>query len=209
MKPWKTLATSGAYTLRQREREFMVLEQGKIILTSRTHGTEPALVRLALARLVTDAPRIFVGGLGFGFILKAVLEQAPDAARVTVNEPWKPLVEWHRGPLADLQSQALDDHRVTIETGDVHRVLSEHRKGFDVILLDLDNSPYAVDVNDDLSVYSIGGLSSVRASLKGGGRVVVSSAGTHPGFNKRLTAVGLRASVEPLGAGHLAFIGDA
>lgn len=208
MKPWKTLASSGAFTLRQRDREFMVLEQGKIMLTSRSSGLEADLVRLAFARLNTDAPRIFVGGLGFGTILRAVLDAAPDLAKVLVNEPWEPLVEWHEGPLADLTGRMLEDPRVEVDTGDVQIVLSENRKTFDVIVLDLDNSPYAVDVKDDLSLYSIGGLSSVRASLASGGRVVVASAGTHPGFNKRLTTVGLRATAETLGNGHLAFVGD-
>lgn len=186
----------------------MVLEQGKIMLTSRSSGLESDLVRLAFARLNTDAPRIFVGGLGFGFILRAVLDGAPDLAKVLVNEPWEPLIDWHEGPLTEMNGGALEDPRVEIDTGDVQLVLSENRKKFDVILLDLDNGPYAVDVKDDLSLYSIGGLSSVRASLAAGGRVVVSSAGTHPGFNKRLTTVGLRATAETLGGGHLAFVGD-
>jgi hypothetical protein len=41
MKPWKTLATDGKFTLRQREREYMVLSEGKIIMSSRQHGAEP------------------------------------------------------------------------------------------------------------------------------------------------------------------------
>jgi spermidine synthase len=209
MKPWKTLATSGVFTLRQRDREFMVLEQGKIVLTSRTNGTEEDVARIAFARLDTHSPRVLVGGLGFGVLLRAVLDRCPDLGEVIVNEPWAPLVEWQHGPLGVLNGNSLEDPRVSVETDDVQVTLSDHRKGFDVILLDLDNSPYAVDVKDDMSLYSIGGLSSVRASLRPGGRVVVASAATHPGFNKRLTAVGLQASVEPLGAGHLVFIGDA
>lgn len=208
MKPWKTLATDGKYQLRQRDRELMVLAAGKIVLTSRSAGLEPDVARLALSRLATDAPRVLVGGLGFGLTLRAVLEAGPDLMEVTVCEPSGPLVAWSRGPLAELSGRALEDPRVEVEVGDIQAVLAAHRRGFDVALLDLDHGPFEVNVKDDLSLYSVGGLSSLRASLRPGGRLVVASAGTHPGFNKRLAAVGFQASVQPLGGGHLAFIGD-
>lgn len=209
MKPWKTLATDGKFALRQREREYMVLADGKILMNSRHHGEEPELARIACARLETSSPKLLVGGLGFGFILRAALDVAPDLAKVMVNEPSKAVVEWNRGPLASLNGHALEDPRVSVEVGDVQRVLSKHRRGFDAILLDLDNGPFAVDIDDDLSLYSIGGLSSVRASLRSGGRLAVLSAGTHPGFNKRLVEVGFSASAQHVGQGDaLVFIGD-
>ena len=209
MKPWKTLATDGKFSLRQREREYMVLSEGKILMTSRQHGAEKDLARIACARLETDVPRVLVGGLGFGFTLRAALDIAPDLAKVTVNEPSKAVVEWNRGALALLNDHALEDPRVSVEVGDVPHVLSKHRRGFDVMMLDIDNGPFAVDIDDEQSLYSIGGLSSMRASLKSGGRLAVLSAGTHPGFNKRLTEVGFTASVQYVGEGDsLVFIGD-
>lgn len=209
MKPWKTLATDGKFTLRQREREYMVLSEGKIIMSSRQHGAEPDLARIGCARIDTSTPRLLIGGLGFGFTLRAALDIAPDLSRVTVNEPSKAVVEWNRGTLASLNGHALDDPRVTVEVGDVQRVLSKNRKHYDVILLDIDNGPFAVDIDDDMSLYSLGGLSSVRASLRTGGRLAVLSAGTHPGFNKRLAEVGFTASVQYVGDGDsLVFIGD-
>lgn len=208
MKPWKTVATDGKFSLRQREREYLVLCEGKILMSSRHHGAEAALARIGFARLDTATPRVLIGGLGFGFTLRAALDVAPDLTKVTVNEPSKAVVEWNRGTLASLNGHALDDPRVTVEVGDIQRVLSKHRHGFDVILLDIDNGPFAVDIDDDQSLYSIGGLSSVRASLKSGGRLAVVSAGTHPGFNKRLTEVGFSASVEYGAGDSLVFIGD-
>lgn len=209
MKPWKTLATDGKFTLRQREREYMVLSEGKILMSSRQHGAEKDLARIGCARIETDVPKVLVGGLGFGFTLRAALDIAPDLAKVTVSEPSKAVVEWNRGALASLNGHALDDPRVTAEVGELQRVLSKHRKGFDVMLLDIDNGPFAVDIDDDQSAYSIGGLSSMRASLRSGGRLAVLSGGTHPGFNKRLTEVGFTASVQYVGDGDgLVFIGD-
>lgn len=209
MKPWKTLATDGKFTLRQREQEYMVLSEGKILLNSRHHGSEKELARIGFARIDTGSPKVLVGGLGFGFTLRAALDVAPDLTKVIVSEPSKTVVEWNRGTLASLNGHALDDPRVTAVVGDVQHVLSAHRRGFDVVLLDLDNGPFAVDIDDDQSMYSLGGLSSVRASLRSHGRLAVLSAGTHPGFNKRLTEVGFTASVQYVGDGDsLVFIGD-
>ena len=136
----------------------MVLADGKILMNSRHHGAEPELARVGWRGSTTASPKVLVGGLGFGFTLRAALDVAPDLARVMVNEPSKAVVEWNRGPLASLNGHALDDPRVTVEVGDVQRVLSKHRRGFDVILLDIDNGPFAVDIDDDQSLYSIGGL---------------------------------------------------
>jgi spermidine synthase len=209
MKPWKVLATEGKWTLRQRDTEFMVQADGKIIATSRRHGGEEQLAQIACARVMSDAPKVFLGGLGFGFTLRAVLDALPDSARVTVNEPTAAVVEWNRGPLAAMNDHAVEDPRVLVEVGDVQRVLSKNRGAYDIVLLDLDNGPFPVSIEDDQTMFSIGGLSSVRASLRSGGRLAVWSASTHPGFNKRLREVGFTASVEKTGdASHLVFIGD-
>lgn len=209
MKPWKTLASDGKWTLRQREREYMVQLEGKIFLTSRRHGREEELARVGCARVMSAAPRVLIGGLGFGFTLRAALDALPDGAKVTVSEVSEAVVAWNRGPLAETHGNALEDPRVEVEVGDVPRVLSKHRGAFDVVLLDLDNGPFGGKIEDLQSLYSVGGLSSVRASLKPGGRLAVFSSTTHPGFNKRLREVGFHASVEKTGdESHLIFIGD-
>lgn len=210
MKPWKVLATEGKWTLRQRDSEFMVQADGKILVTSRSHGGEGELARIGCARVMGASPRVLIGGLGFGFTLRAALDALPDLAKVIVNEPSEAVVAWNRGALASMHGNALEDPRVTVAVGDVQRILSKHRGGFDVVLLDLDNGPFPVTLDDQESLFSIGGMSSVRASLKTGGRLAVWSATTHPGFNKRLREVGFKsASVEKTGMGqHLVFIGD-
>jgi spermidine synthase len=207
MKPWKVLATEGKWTLRQRDTEFMVQENGKILVTSRSHGGEVDLARIGCARIMGAAPKVLIGGLGFGFTLRAALDALPDLGKIIVSDPSAAVVAWNQGPLAKMHGDALGDPRVTVEVGDVQRVLSKHRGGFDVVLLDLDNGPFPVDIRDQESLFSIGGMSSVRASLKSGGRLAVWSATTHPGFNKRLREVGFTASVEKTGSS-LVFIGD-
>ncbi len=210
MKPLKTLATSGKWTLRQRDNEFMVQADGKILMTSRRHGSEEILAQVGCARINADKPRVLVGGLGFGFTLRAALDVLPHVAEVTVCELIPAVVDWNRdSQLADMNGHALDDDRVQLELGDIQRTLSNNRGTYDAILIDIDNGPFAVSTQDNATLYSIGGMSSVRASLRSGGRLAVWSAGQHPGFNKRLREVGFQTSVEKTGDGqHLIFIGD-
>jgi spermidine synthase len=209
VKPWKVLATEGRWTLRQRDTQFMVQVDGKILSTSRQHGEEATVAHLACARLNAAAPRVLLGGLGFGYMLRALLDALPDLAKVTVAEHTAPLIAWHRGPLASLHENALEDHRVTVENKELATVLFKHRATFDVVVLDLDDSPFPSNAEDHQELFSLGGMSSLRASLRSGGRLAVSSSATHPGFNKRLREVGFTASVEKLGTGgHLVFLGD-
>lgn len=209
MKPWKTLATDGKWTLRQRGTEFMVQVDGKILMTSRRHGSEDELARVGCARINSSHPKVLIGGLGFGFTLRAALDCLPDGAQVTVSELSQRVVDWNQDALAEMHGNALEDHRVQVDVGDVQRLLSKNRGTYDVVLLDIDNGPFPVTIEDNETMYSIGGLSSVRASLRPGGRLAVWSASTHPGFNKRLREVGFHASVEKTGDGqHLIFIGD-
>ncbi len=207
MKPLKTLGTHDGWTLRQRGDDFMVQHEGRIVLTSRRDGHESDLVRFGLARALRSEARVLVGGLGFGFLLRAVLDDVGDAARVTVSEPSKAVLAWNRGPLAELHGNALDDDRVKVETGDVLAYLATHRGAFDAVLLDLDAGPFELDVRDETSLYSLGGLTCIRAALASGGRVAVAARSTHPGFNKRLRECGFEASVEKVDD-RLYFLGD-
>lgn len=207
MKPLKTLGTHGDWTLRQRDQTFMVQHEGRVVLSSRNDGHESDLVRLGLMRAEPFSARVLVGGLGFGRLLRAVLDDVGDAARITVLEPSPAMLAWNQGPLAEMSGNALEDDRVTVHGGDPLSFMANQRAAFDVVLLDLDAGPFDVDAKDDLSLYSLGGMTCIKAALASGGRVTAASRTTHSGFNKRLTACGFTASVEKVGE-RLYFFGD-
>lgn len=209
MKPWKTLATEGSWSLRERDGEFMVQRDARIVLKSRRRGDNDDLVRAAFARINTASPRILVGGLGFGGLTRAVLERLPDGGRMLIAEPMKPLVAWHQGPLAHFSGDALQDPRVELVVGELTSVLIKHRSAFDAVVLELDQGPFEVQLDDDASAFSVGGLSSLRASLRPGGRLAVSSEQPHPGFVKRLRQVGLEGAAEKTTSETFIFVGDA
>ena len=58
----------------RRSDEYIILANGKSLMSSRMHGSEEALAHLAcrLARKL-PRPRVLVGGLGMGFTLRAAL----------------------------------------------------------------------------------------------------------------------------------------
>ncbi|MDA1307105.1 MAG: spermidine synthase, partial [Acidobacteria bacterium] len=83
-----------------RDREHVIFADGKLLMSSRMHGSEEALATLACAHVTSAAaPRVLVGGLGLGFTLRATLDVLPPRATVVVAELVPAVVEWNRGPL--------------------------------------------------------------------------------------------------------------
>ena len=72
---------------RLRANEYIILANGKSLMSSRMHGSEEALATLACRRLRTmEQPCVLVGGLGMGFTLRATLDFLPPDAMVIVAE---------------------------------------------------------------------------------------------------------------------------
>ena len=56
----------------------------RVLMSSRTHGSEETLAIYALER-VLEPSAVLVGCLGLGFSLRATLDRVPRTARVTVR----------------------------------------------------------------------------------------------------------------------------
>lgn len=194
--------------LKQRDREFLVQVDGKVLMGSRAHASEELLARVACEQL-PPAARVLIGGLGFGFTLRAALDVLEPAAKVVVAELSGAIVEWNRGVLADLARRPLDDPRVTLEQKDVSKVMGRSRAAFDAIVLDVDNGPFAVTQQANASLYSLTGISHARLALAPKGRLVVWSAGDDPGFVKRLREVGFDVKTHAAGGRHVIFVATA
>src|SRR5918993_137459 len=108
MKAWELLGETSApdgtdIRLTRRAGEYVILANGKPLMSSRLHGSEEALATLGCvdARALTQ-PRVLVGGLGMGFTLRAVLDFLPSTAIITVAELVPAVIEWNRASLAPL-----------------------------------------------------------------------------------------------------------
>ena len=183
--------------LTRRGNEYIILANGKTLMSSRMHGSEEALATVACRRLQRlEQPCVLVGGLGMGFTLRATLDFLPPDAIVEVAELVPAVVDWNRGPLGPLAGYPLKDRRVRVHVGDVAVTLGAGPGRFDAVLLDVDNGPAAFTSSDNAWLYGDKGLAAARAALKIGGVLAVWSAREDRKFEQRLRYVGFTVEVE-------------
>ncbi len=178
-------------TLYSRGGDFMIVLDRNELMSSRMSGSEEALANLTIDRLGgRGAPTLLIGGYGMGFTLRAALARLGAEARLTVAELVPEIIEWARGPMAELMAGCLDDPRVTLTMGDVADAIADGAGRYDAILLDVDNGPDGLvrDAND--RIYSARGLRMAKAALKPGGVLAVWSAGADAAFTRRLHEAG-------------------
>ena len=221
MKVREHLATAqvpGGEELRlfRRDRDFMIVLDRNELMNSRMSGSEEALATLTCERLKnrTD-PRLLIGGYGMGFTLRAALAELPPGASVVVAELVPEIIEWARGPMAELTAGCLDDRRVTVAETDVAVLIGSAVGSYDAILLDVDNGPDGLTRAGNDGLYSVEGLRAAKAALKRGGILAVWSAGDDPAFTRRLNANGFAANPTPVrarsngkGAQHMVWLAE-
>jgi spermidine synthase len=175
--------------------EYIILANGKSLMSSRMHGSEEALATVACGRMRVEQPmtqpmtqpsRVLIGGLGMGFTLRATLDLLPPNATVVVSELIPAVVEWNRGPLGPLAGCPLDDKRVQVEINDVAITLCEHPGEFDAVLLDVDNGPSAFTTSMNAGLYDDRGLRTIHTALKMNGVLAIWSAHEDRKFEQRL-----------------------
>lgn len=187
----------GELVLYQRGDSFILQIDSYDLMTSRVHGSEEALARLAIEALGDrPATRVLVGGLGMGYTVRAALDLLRGRPRstVVVSEVIPEVVEWNRGLLAHLAGRPLDDPRVRVETGDVVELLRAPKKPFDAILLDVDNGPDALVLAGNRHLYSAEGLDRIYQALTPGGVFALWSTADDRTFPGRLQRHGFTAS---------------
>lgn len=217
MLAWETVDRARApdgteLVLARRAEEWVVRAGGRVLMSSRTHGSEEALAALGLGR-AAHVRTVLLGGLGLGFTLRAALERAPADARVVVAELSPALVGWVRGPVAHLAGRPLEDPRVRLQMGDVLARIAEAKGAYDAILLDVDNGPSALAHAGNDRLYGGRGVRACRDALRAGGALAVWSAGPDERYLSQLERAGLEARAEVVpargggGVRHVVFVG--
>ncbi len=199
-QPWQTIekieTPDGALELRKRGvRDFLILIDNRVLMNSSANRSELALgeraARIAAGR---GQPRVLLGGLGMGLTLRAALNQLPADASVTVAEINPVVVDWCRGPLADVSGRALEDTRVHVEVRDVAAVIAlvggPGSDPFDAIIIDLYEGPGTGTDSLNDPFYGAHALSRVQRALSPGGVFGVWGENPDAGFEKRLTSAG-------------------
>ncbi|MEF2550444.1 spermidine synthase [Aurantimonas sp. A2-1-M11] len=219
MIPWEHLDTAevpggGELKLSRRGAEYSIMAGTIELMNSRLSGSEEALASLAQER-IADRPEahVLVGGLGMGFTLRAALAIAGPKVRVTVSELVPAVVEWARGPMAELFAGCLDDPRVSIAHGDIGEQVAARQGAFDAILLDVDNGPEGLTRRENDRLYDVKGLAQTYAALRPGGVLAVWSSAPDSRFTTRLQRTGfaveevkVRARQKKRGARHVIWL---
>jgi spermidine synthase len=195
MKPTTTLATcltpdGTQLVLLEHDGEHFLKVDGVPLMSTTASASEQQMAEIACANM-PEKPRILIGGLGFGFTLRRVLELCPSDAIVDVAELLQEVIDWNREFLKDVNGLLVDDPRVTIHTLDVAEILDRAagNNRHHVILLDVDNSPDPLVQEGNARLYNRDGIDRAKAALHPGGRVVYWSANQDKGFAKSLKRV--------------------
>jgi spermidine synthase len=196
MLPWVHLDTvavpgGGELKLMRRGNEFSILAGSVTLMNSRMSGSETVLAELACDRLRGRRNcSMLIGGYGMGFTLRAALSGLGLDAKVLVAELVPAVVEWARGPMAELTAGCLEDSRVAVRNADVGEVIASARSRFDAILLDVDNGPDGLSRSANDRLYDMRGLEAARKALRPKGLLAVWSAAPNNAFRRRLGQAG-------------------
>ena len=200
VKPTKNLAQGvvpggQALLLQEHDGEYFLKVGGVPLMSTTACSSEQTMAELACGQRL-GKQRVLIGGLGFGFTLRRVLELVGEESAVKVAELLPILVEWNRTFLQEVNGSLLDDNRVEVLVKDVFRIMKEEG-GYDAILLDVDNSPDPLVQQGNGRLYRRRGLEMARAAVRPGGRVVYWSAHEDSGFLKLLRKVFAKAEAVP------------
>ncbi|MDB5215380.1 MAG: hypothetical protein JWO86_3307 [Myxococcaceae bacterium] len=201
LRTWRE--AGGMLALRQRGEMLDLVLGHVVLLSSAALETELAFGRLAREAITVDAdadgaaPRVLVGGLGFGATLRGVLEVLPPNGRVIVVEKLSAVIELAREDAAHLVAGALDDPRVELVQDDVADVIARE-KSLAAILLDVDNGPQWASFRTNARLYADHALAVARKALRPRGLYAVWSGYAADPFVARLRHAGFVARIEPL-----------
>jgi spermidine synthase len=200
VKPWQVIEKARApdgteMVLARRDEEWVVRYDGKVLMSSRQHGSEDALAALALER-AKQRRAVLVGGLGLGFTVRAALDRLPVDAKVVVAELTPALLDWNRRLVGKLAGRPLDDPRTHVHIGDAVERIQAAKGAYDAILLDIDNGPGSMVHESNDRLYGPGGIALCREALRDGGCLAVWSAHHDERYLDRLQRGGFDAQAK-------------
>jgi spermidine synthase len=209
MLPREAIATAqipdgDTLTLVSHGRDFIIMLGRDELMGTRMQYSEEQLAILTLAELKAKRPRILIGGYGMGFTYRAALAHLREGGSVTVAEIVPEILDWARGPLAELTGETLSDPRGEIVLCDVAALIDDANDGttekYDAILLDVDNGPDGIVRDANYRIYSKTGLGKARDALRPGGILSVWSAAPDHKFTVRLKETGFDVEVREVRA---------
>ncbi len=198
MKPFQKLAETKSpdgsiIALFRHDGAYLMRVNGVDLMSTRASNSETQLAEMACTPVLHRPQlRVLIGGLGFGFTLRAALRLLPADATITVAEIMGEVIEWNRNPEFALAHDALIDSRVELVHGDVSALLRAGRHAYDVIMLDVDNGAESLTTAGNARLYSEYGIHSAVEAMRPDGRLAYWSATPEPRFVRSLQHAGLQ-----------------
>jgi spermidine synthase len=126
-------------SLYRHDDNYSIRAHGLELMSTRRHHSEDMLAELVCAPLRTvQYARVLIGGLGFGFTLRAALRTLGPDAEIVVVEPVAGIVRWNENASYDLAHTALRDLRVIMRQNDVAATLASSPASYDAIIMEVD-----------------------------------------------------------------------
>ena len=200
VKPTTNLATSlspdgETLLLQEHDGDYFLKIGGVPLMSTTASSSEQTMAELGCGGEVRKQ-RVLIGGLGFGYTLRRVLELVTADSKVEVAELLQVIVDWNREHLGPVNGALLDDPRVEVIMKDVFKIMQSGER-YDAILLDVDNSPDPLVQKGNGRLYQRRGLEIAKSALRPKGRVVYWSAHEDSGFVKLLRKVFSRVEAIP------------
>ena len=201
MKQWTTLDRAltpdgQTISLHEHDGSYAIRVDGVPLMSTRQHASEEKLAELACAHVRgIGRARVLIGGLGFGFTLRAALGAVATDATVVMAEILGAVIAWNRNPAFPLAADVLADPRVTVRQQDVAEVIRQARRSFDSIILDVDNGPAALSTGGNARLYDAAGLHNARAALRPAGCLAIWSVAPDPAFGRLMVQSGFTLEV--------------
>jgi spermidine synthase len=170
----------------------------RFLMSSCVTDSERALAFHAFAMHTGHGLQVLVGGLGLGYTAREAL-RCDRVARLDVVEFLPPVVDWLERELVPLAPLLKADARFAVTLDDVYRLLaSPPARHYDVILIDVDNSPDEQLGDANASFYTEAGLALAKRHLAEGGVLGVWSYADSATFEQALGRVFHEVRVEPV-----------
>src|SRR5690606_2938889 len=119
-----------------------------------------------------DGLRVLVGGLGLGYTAVTALHDA-RVASLTVIDALPAVIDWHRRGLLPVSAELTGDGRTRLVHDDFFAVMRRAPHAgeapYDAILLDVDHSPRHQLDPSHADLYTVAGLTAMKAHLAADG----------------------------------------
>jgi len=175
---------NGEIQLQRRGSDYEIIFNGTFLMATYNGESEKLLVSQAIEAV--KSPRtVLIAGLGVGFSLGEALGYSM-LNKITVVEIEKKIIEWNRTHLAEFSNYGLLDPRVEVVQADFIDWMSDCRRKYDVICLDIDNGPDWLVMDNNGQLYDDQGIRSLLNILNESGAVSFWSAAKSDRLEKRL-----------------------